>query len=240
MVKRKSASTFVLVHGAWHGGWCWRRVADRLAARGHKVFTPTLTGLGERAHLMSPTIGLDTHVTDVVNLFRFERLSNVVLAGHSYAGAVISGVAEEIADKISSVVFLDAFMPGDGESGRDSWPPEMRQRRDQEAAASGGLTVPPPPAAFFKVNKKDQPLVNALMVPHPYKTFTDKARYSGARDSIARKTYAFSPLYNAPYFRANYERLKKNRAWQVFQVPCGHDMMLDMPEETAGILETAA
>ena len=85
------AKTFVLVHGAWHGGWCWRRVADRLEQRGHRVFTPTLTGLGERSHLLSPAIDLDTHITDVVNLVRFEDLRDIVLVGHSYAGFVVSG-----------------------------------------------------------------------------------------------------------------------------------------------------
>jgi len=240
MAHQISASTFVLVHGAWHGGWCWRRVADQLTARGHRVFTPTFTGLGERMHLVSPAVGLDTHITDVVNVFKFERLSNVVLAGHSYAGAVISGVAEQAFDQISSIVFLDAFMPADGESARDSWPPEMQKLREEQAAQSGGLTIPAPPAAFFKVNEKDQPLVNSLMVPHPYKTFTDKSHYTGARERVAKKTYAFSPVYNAPYFRANYERLKNDPTWNAFEIPCGHDMMLDMPERTTEILEQAS
>jgi pimeloyl-ACP methyl ester carboxylesterase len=203
------------------------------------VFTPTLTGLGERVHLLSAAVGLDTHITDIVNVFKFERLSNVVLAGHSYAGAVISGVVEEVSERISSIVFLDAFMPGNGESARDSWPPEAQKLRDEAAAKNGGVTIPAPPADFFKVNEKDQPLVNSLMVPHPYKTFTDKSRYTGARERVAKKTYAFSPLYNAPYFRANYERLRNDPTWNTLEVPSGHDMMLDMPERTAEILVKA-
>jgi len=111
--------TFVLVHGAWHGGWCWRRVADRLTAAGHRVFTPTLTGLGERKHLMSASITLDTHVQDVCNLIRFEELSDICLVGHSYAGMVVSLVAEAMEDRISSFVFLDAFVPEDGETPLD-------------------------------------------------------------------------------------------------------------------------
>src|SRR3954452_13800968 len=87
--------TFVLVHGSWHGGWCWRRIADRLEKRGHKVFTPTLTGLGERVHLLNAAVDLNTHITDVVNLIKFDSLENVVLVGHSYAGEVITGVAEQ-------------------------------------------------------------------------------------------------------------------------------------------------
>jgi pimeloyl-ACP methyl ester carboxylesterase len=103
--------TFVLVHGAWHGGWCWRRVADRLRHDGHAVFTPTLTGLGERSHLLQPGIDLATHVADVVNLMQWERLSEVVLCGHSYGGFVISGVAEQMSAAIRAIVFLDAFLP---------------------------------------------------------------------------------------------------------------------------------
>ena len=108
--------TFVLVHGAWHGAWCWRRVSDLLEGKGHKVFTPTLTGLGERSHLLRQGIDVSTHVTDVVNLMKWERLSDVVLCGHSYGGMVVSGVAEQMADKIGSIVFLDAFVPDDGDS----------------------------------------------------------------------------------------------------------------------------
>src|SRR5262245_4483830 len=108
--------TFVLVHGAWHGGWCWRRVADILERQGHKVFAPTLTGLGERSHLMRAGINVSTHATDVVNLIQWEDLAGVVLCGHSYGGMVVSGVAEQVADRIASIVFLDAFVPENGDS----------------------------------------------------------------------------------------------------------------------------
>jgi pimeloyl-ACP methyl ester carboxylesterase len=107
--------TFVLVHGAWHGGWCWRRVADILIKAGHRVYTPTLTGLGERSHLAHGNINLSTHVTDVVNVLKWERLEGVVLCGHSYGGFVISGVAEKMQDAIASIVFLDALVPEHGD-----------------------------------------------------------------------------------------------------------------------------
>jgi pimeloyl-ACP methyl ester carboxylesterase len=114
-----AAQTFLLVHGAWHGGWCWRRVADLLQAKGHKVFAPTMTGLGERSHLMRAGIDLSTHVTDIVNVMKWEGLSGVVLCGHSYGGMVVSGVAEQMADKIASIVFLDAFVPENGDAMAD-------------------------------------------------------------------------------------------------------------------------
>jgi pimeloyl-ACP methyl ester carboxylesterase len=110
--------TFVLVHGAWHGGWCWRRVADLLTRQGHRVFTPTLTGLGERSHLLNSAIDLETHITDVVNVFRWENIENAVLCGHSYGGWVISGVAEaleSLAVPLAAIVFLDAHLPENGQ-----------------------------------------------------------------------------------------------------------------------------
>jgi len=110
-----TARTFVLVHGAWHGGWCWRRVSDQLEKRGHKVFAPTMTGLGERSHLLDPKVNLATHVTDIVNVIKWESLSNIVLVGHSYGGVIISGVAEQVPEAIGSIVYLDAFVPENGQ-----------------------------------------------------------------------------------------------------------------------------
>src|SRR4051812_20687830 len=117
-------TTFVLVHGAWHGAWCWNRVRRQLQAKGHEVFTPTLTGLAERSHLLSREIDLKTHVTDVTSLLQWEDLSDVVLCGHSYGGSVISGAAARAGDRIGALVYLDAFVPRDGESVHDMLPPQ--------------------------------------------------------------------------------------------------------------------
>jgi pimeloyl-ACP methyl ester carboxylesterase len=111
-----SPKTFLLVHGAWHGGWCWRRVSDLLEKRGHKVFAPTMTGLGERSHLLDVKINLSTHVTDIANVIKWEGLNDFVLVGHSYGGFVISAVAEQMREPIASIAFLDAFLPDDGQS----------------------------------------------------------------------------------------------------------------------------
>ena len=116
MVTSKNPATFVLVHGAWSGGWCYHKVAARLRARGHDVFTPTLTGQGERSHLLSGTINLSLHIEDILAVFRCENLSDVVLAGHSYGGMVITGVADRAADRIRALAYLDAFLPEDGQS----------------------------------------------------------------------------------------------------------------------------
>jgi len=112
-------STYVFVPGGWHGGWCWKRVASRLRAAGHEVYTPTLTGLGERAHLLSPSVNLDTHITDVVGVVRWEDLDDVILVGHSFGGMIITGVADRIPERIATVVYLDALWPVDGERTSD-------------------------------------------------------------------------------------------------------------------------
>lgn len=158
--------TFVLVHGAWHGGWCWRRVTDRLQEAGHTVYTPTLTGLGDRSHLMRRDINLDTHITDVVNVFKWEGISDAVLCGHSYGGWVISGVVEQVRSQVASMVFLDAYVPRDGETGLDIATPASRDGINL-AIKNGDISRPPPAAEFFKVNEKDRAWVESKMTPQP-------------------------------------------------------------------------
>ena len=137
-------STFVLVHGAWHGSWCWKRVRRALQARGHEVFTPTLTGVGERSHLLAPQVDLDTHINDVVNCVKWEELSDVVLCGHSYGGCVIRGAADRIADRIGALVYLDAFVPETGRSLHDTLPQKTRDGQVDLAKAAGeGWKLPP-------------------------------------------------------------------------------------------------
>jgi pimeloyl-ACP methyl ester carboxylesterase len=232
------AKTFVLVHGAWHGGWCWRRVADLLTARGHKVYTPTLTGLGERSHLLSRDIGLATHVADVVNLIRWERLTDLVLVGHSYAGFVISAVAEEVQPALAALVFVDAFVPENGQSLFEITAPATRDAI--AAAAQRGEAVPPRPAEFFRVNERDRAWVDALCTPQPLATVQDKVTLTGARERVAKKTYIRARDYPNPTFDAALTKLKANPAWRVHVLPCGHDVMVDMPERLTEILLEAA
>jgi pimeloyl-ACP methyl ester carboxylesterase len=229
------AKIFVLVHGAWHGGWCWRRLADLLTARGHKVYAPTLTGLGERSHLMSGSITLATHVADVANVLKWERLNHVVLVGHSYAGLVISGVAEQAASAIGAMVFLDAFVPEDGQCLMELTAPATRELIEA-AREKGSLAVPPRPAEFFKVNEADRDWVDAMCTPHPIATLFDKVALSGARERIAKKVYIRAQAYPNPGFDAALATVKSNPAWRVYELPCGHDAMIDMPGRLAEIL----
>jgi pimeloyl-ACP methyl ester carboxylesterase len=230
-----ASKTFVLVHGAWHGGWCWRRVADLLQATGHKVFAPTLTGLGERSHLMRAGINLTTHVTDVVNVMKWEELSGVVLCGHSYSGMVVSGVAEQMTDKIASIVFLDAFLPENGDAMADLTSQVVRDGL-KTATEKGDIAMPARPAAAFLVNEKDQAWVDAKCGPHPIGTMTEKISLSGARERIGKKAYIRAGAYPNPGFDRALARVKADRSWRTYQVPCGHDVMVDMPERLAEIL----
>ena len=142
----------VLVHGAFHGGWCWRRVAERIAAAGRRVLVPTLTGLGERAHLLSREVNLETHIQDVIGMFEAEEVSDAVLVGHSYSGVVITGVAARIRERIRHLVYLDSALIEDGQSWSDALPAEAAAARRKAAAeSSGGLSMPAPDAAFFGV-----------------------------------------------------------------------------------------
>ena len=240
MAEKFMAHTFVLVHGAWHGGWCWLRVADRLRSGGHKVFTPTLTGLGERSHLLRPDIDIGTHITDVVNVIKWERLTDVVLCGHSYGGFVVSGVAEMMAEAIRSIVFLDAFVPRDGDTPQSLTGPAI-QEGIRAALQRGDLGMPARSAAFFGVNEADRAWVDALCVPQPIGTFTHKIALTGAREKIARKTYIRAKSYANPGFDKAFAVVKSDPSWRTYEVPCGHDVMVDMPERLSELLlETAA
>ncbi len=230
-----SPKTFVLVHGTSHGGWCWARVADLLAGRGHKVYTPTLTGCGERSHLMSGDIDLDTHITDVVNVIRWERLEDVVLCGHSYGGWVISGVAEQVAEHIGSIVFLDAFMPEDGQRGLDTQSEGSRQAV-RKAVENGDISRPAGSAKRYGVNQTDLPWVDSLLTPQPIGVSLQPIRLTGARDRVAKKSYILATGYANPPFVAARERLNSDPSWRLFEAPCGHDVMIDMPDLLADIL----
>lgn len=232
-------STFVLVHGAWHGGWCYSRVAAILRERGHCVFAPTLTGLGERSHLAGlGLINCSTHIRDIVNVFEWERLSDVVLCGHSYGGLVIGGVADIIPHRVASLVYLDACIPRDGQSAFDTAEPNRILQILKGVAEHGGYMVPPPPAEHFNVNPADRAMVDALCTPHPLATCVERLKITGACMSISKKTYVFASNWKAP-FALEYERARKDRSWIALEISCGQDVMLDAPDRLAEILLNA-
>ena len=227
--------TFVLVHGTWHGGWCWRRVADALERKGHKVYAESLTGVGDRSHLLTRDVNLTTHVSDVVNLVKWEDLKDIVLVGHSSAGFVITQAAEQIGASVASIVYLDAFVPQPGDNLISLANPGPRKALE-DAVARGDLAAKPVPAAAFKVNEKDRAWVDAKCTPHPLAAVVEKVTAAGAREKIARKTYIRSG-FGSPVFDQTLARLKGASDWKTYEVAeAGHDVMVDMPDRLVEIL----
>jgi pimeloyl-ACP methyl ester carboxylesterase len=224
-------STYVLIHGAWHGSWCWKRVRKALHQQGHEVFTPTLTGLGERSHLLSQQINLETHITDVLNLIKWEELSDVILCGHSYGGAVISGAADRIANKISALVYVDAFVLDNGQTLNETVPAPMRDAQIEGAKQIGdGWKIPPIPGEIFQVNAKDLAWMNSQCTPQPLATFEQPLKLTGEISKIKNVTCIFATGWPPSPF-AQFHEKAKSKNWRTLTTNCGHDVMLDLPEE---------
>jgi pimeloyl-ACP methyl ester carboxylesterase len=233
---QSTPKTFVLVHGSWHGGWCWRRVSDLLERKGHKVFTPTLTGLGERSHLLSKDVNLDTHIADIVNVFKWEDLRNACLVVHSYGGWPGSGALEQIGDRVSSIVWLDASKPENGQRGMD-FISEAFRKAQREAIAKGEVGRPAPPASVFFVNEKDRAWVDSKLTPQPTFTSVQPIKLSGARERVAKKTYIRAPLCPQPFFDKAFAECKADRSWRTFEATgTGHDVMVDAPDWLADVM----
>ncbi len=226
-------SSYVLVHGAWRGSWIWKRVRRSLQAQGHEVFTPTHTGVADRSHLSSPSVNLDTHITDVANLLRWEELSNVILCGHSYGGCVVSGVADRVPDRIGALVYLDAFVLENGQCLNDTMPPEVRSKRLAQAKEVGeGWKLPPIPAEEFNVNPKDRDWVNRQSTMQSLACFEQPLRLTGTINQIKNVTYILASGWSPSPFPQFYEKAKA-KGWKLITIDCGHDVMLDRPEKLA-------
>jgi pimeloyl-ACP methyl ester carboxylesterase len=233
-------ATFVLVHGAWHGSWCWARVRQGLIEQGHRVFTPTLTGVAEQSHALSSDIDLQRHVDDVANLIRWEELDSVVLCGHSYGGCVISGVVEVVPDRIAAMVYLDAFLLEDGECLHDLLPAEHRELQVSLANEHGeGWRVPPIPAEVFNVNAVDRDWVDRQCTPQPLATFQQPIRLHGGPSRVARNHFIYASDWEGTPFTPCYDRAKA-RGWTTSEIACGHDVMLDRPEALTAELTAVA
>jgi pimeloyl-ACP methyl ester carboxylesterase len=230
-------ATFVLVHGAWHGSWCWKRVRNVLQAAGHEVFTPTLTGLGERSHLNSPNVDFSTHVLDVVNLMKWEELSNVILCGHSYGGCVISGVAQRLYNSIRALVYVDALVLEDGECFADLFPrDQVEQVRLQAQATGDGWKISPFPATILGTNAKDVDWVDAQLTPQPIASFEEPIRLMDRPSPIRDVMHILATGYDSPLpVSTSHERAKSN-GWTTRTIPCGHEIMLDRPDDLTDLL----
>jgi pimeloyl-ACP methyl ester carboxylesterase len=226
--------TFVLVTGAFAGSWIWRRVADQLEQGGHKVFVPSLTGLGERSHLLRKDVDLDTHIADVVNLIKWESLENVCLVAWSYSGFVGAGALEEIDDRVSSLVWLDAFVPANGQRVLDL---TAFGKVVQTAIDKGDSGFGPPKFSAVFVAERDQQFAQSKATPQPIGTFTQPIRLSGALQKVPRKTYIRCPRFPAPAFDKALAECNSDRSWATFELPdVGHQAMLDAPDRVTELI----
>ena len=234
-------ATFVLVHGAWHGGWCYRDTAKALRDAGHTVFTPTHSGVGERAHQAAENITLETHIRDVCGCIEAEELNDVILCGHSYGGMVITGVADRMADRIRSLVYLDAFVPEHGESLIDlinkALPPEVAAifvgsfRGTALEGRSGRMQ--PIPAEMFNIAQANRAWVDRRCVAQALATFELPALLSGDVNKVKQRLYILADGWDPSPFRHFAAKLEGQPGWRVTRLPCSHDVMVDMPQELA-------
>lgn len=226
--------TFLLVHGAWHGGWCWQRVAPLLRAAGHEVVAPTLTGLSDRAHLLSPLVGLSTHIEDVVRLIDVLE-GPVVLVGHSYAGMVVAGAADARPDRVAHRVHLDAFVPTDGERAIDLLPERVQHHYVESVEERGwGWLIPPRSLEVLGVTEEaDLTWLTPRLTPHPWLSYTERLRLTGAGESVPA---SFIECTDWMRVFEPYAARARSLGWPTHELATGHEAMVTAPEALARLL----
>lgn len=230
-------ATFVLVHGAWHGGWCWQKVREILEQHRHRVFTPTLTGSGERAHLISADITLDTLTRDVANLLHYEELKDVILVGHSFGGTLISAVAEAVPDRVRQLVYFDAAILENGESMFSRMSPELAaQRRQLAQQSSQGLSLPLPDAASLGIREPQHwNFLARRLTPQPLSSYDSPLRLKSQPGHglpcsyIACTAPAYGPL---AWARAR----AREYGWPIIPIAAGHCAMVSAPQALSVLL----
>ncbi|WP_280262327.1 alpha/beta hydrolase [Nocardia wallacei] len=236
-------STFLLVHGAWHSGRCWERVVPLLEAAGHRVLTPSLTGYGDKAHLLGPEVGLDTHVDDIVTLIADQDLTELILVGHSYAGLVVSAVANQVPDRIAHMVYLDAMVPQDGETALDIQP-VTRDLIDLATRSGSGWRVPPlpempPPFGLFGVtDPADIAWLREMLSDQPVRCLQQPVRLDNpAANAVPRTHIHCVGASPAGITRRPVPAVQPNGSpAQVWELQTGHDCMITMPVELSELL----
>ncbi len=228
---------FLLIHGAWHGGWVWNEISDILRYQRYSVSTPTLTGLGEKKHLLSSKITIETFIEDVVNHIIFENLNNIILVGHSFAGSVISGVADRLKDRIQKLIYFDAMILIDGQKPFDITPKETVEQRIELAKKFGNnISIPAPSADAFGVfDIKKSLLLEEKLTPHPLSAFQSKLILKNEVGNGIPLSYIFctKPVYKS--LESSREVVRKMK-WPIFELNAGHDAMLTHPKETLNLL----
>jgi pimeloyl-ACP methyl ester carboxylesterase len=237
---------FVLVHGAWHGGWCWRDVVRTLAAAGHRAHAVTLTGLGERAHLLSPLITLETHISDVLNAIEAEEMQDVVLAVHSYAGMLGTAVADRAGQRLKHLVYVDAVVPKPGESWSSTHASATREARLAAAQASADFSFPPPDPSVFGLQAEAHDWVKRRQTPHPGHTYQAALQFEPARVAAVPRTFVDCTQPALGTIDVIRQRVRDPRFWdgawqggagaRLVELATGHDPMVSEPQALTRIL----
>lgn len=229
-------ATFVVAHGAWSAGWIWKKMHALMRAKGHELITPSYTGLGERAHLASPSTGLTMHVQDMLMVLKMEDVRDAILIGHSYGGMVATGVADFAAERFVKLVYLDAFVPEHGQSVFDFYPAEQRER--WLSSAKEGWKLPPSPLPP-DVSPQDVDWIMPRRVDLPLACFQEKLMLKNGEPKLPRSyIYAQRHVPGDPFWPF-FERAKKN-GWQTFVIDSGHLPHVTAPEALTEILDTIA
>ena len=238
-------ANFVLVHGAWHGGWCWQRVTSLLQQQGHRVHAVTLTGLGERAHLLSPAITLDTHIDDVISAIEVEELSDVILAVHSYAGMIGTAVADRLGKHLKHLVYVDAVLPKPGESWSSTQSAATQQQRLTAAQATTRFSFPPPDPEVFGLIDADHAWVKRRQTPHPGNTYQAPLNFDVQRVAAVPRTFVNCTQPALGTIEPSRLRAKDSKFWngawlpnsKIVELKTGHDPMISEPAALTRILQ---
>ncbi|WP_049907321.1 alpha/beta fold hydrolase [Haloferax elongans] len=232
-----SGTSFVLVPGAWLGGWCWKYLTPLLREDGHEVYIPTLTGLGEREHLARPGTDLDTHIRDIVNVLTYEDLEDVVLVGHSYAGLVVLGVAEEVPERLAHVVYLDALVPMDDNpvSAADFYPPEEWTAMEEVADDNdGGWPLLDDHPGWVGISDEDTAWMRKKATPHPLNTFRQTVAAENPETQAVPHSYILCRDNGMDESVLEMVRqLCAERAWELSELETGHWPMVSVPQKLA-------
>jgi pimeloyl-ACP methyl ester carboxylesterase len=227
------------VHGSSHGGWCWKKVIPLLSKDNHEVYTPTLTGLGERSHLVSRDIGLDTHILDIIQVLKYENLNEVILVGHSYGGLVIGGVAEKVPERIRRLVYLDAYIPQDNKSafdiisGLETRSIYNLSERALKEQGKEWLVASYKPEEFGVTNPDDIKWMNPRLCPMPWHTPDQPLRITNPKAERLPKSYICCSEFGNALFKTQ----KSPADWDYHELMKGHDVMITAPKELVQLFE---
>lgn len=219
---------FVLVAGAWQGAWCWKKILPALWQGGHRAFAVPLTGVGERAHQCSPSIRVSTHADDVAAVVEAEELNNAVLVGHSYAGLVVTAVADRLPDRVGRLVYVDAVVPRSGESWSSGHDDKTRAQRRQAIEAQG--TLPAPDPAVFGLSGSDAEWARRRMTAQPGSVYDDPLQFDEARIARLPRTFIDCTQPALATIAAMRQRVRAEPGWRVVEIPTGHDPMISAPD----------